>query len=124
MNMENSKECKKINHKNINIEKLFIDFLKKEGIYQKWKFNVSKQSGHPLNIKNFKKNTFHPDNKGKEAINYSFIWNDTDEGQSFWAYYDAKWKRLYFNGSNILCRYDADCHNRDWREVEPLFEII
>lgn len=53
--MENSKECKKINRKDINIEKLFIDFLKKEGIYQKWKFNVSKQSEHPLNIKNFKK---------------------------------------------------------------------
>ena len=63
----------------------FLRFLKEEGVYSEWVYNIRKQ--HPttdLMFWNFRfKEIFNEDKKCGEGINYAFHWADTRQGCFF-----------------------------------------
>ena len=69
----------------------FIAFLKKNGIYEKWIYNMKHQ--HPLTNYAWW-NCFARiyENKSYNGINCVFYWADTKEGHEFWRFYDRLWK--------------------------------
>lgn len=69
----------------------FIAFLKKNGIYEKWIYNMKHQ--HPLTNYAWW-NCFARiyENKSYNSINCAFYWADTKEGHEFWRFYDRLWK--------------------------------
>ena len=76
----------------------FIAFLKKNGIYEKWIYNIKDQ--HPLTDNAwwdyFKDRIY--ENKSYDGINHAFTWADTKDGHEFWSCYNIKWKRIVGNG--------------------------
>ena len=84
------------------IKKVFIRFLKREGVYHKFITNTTSKCGSSLRIKHFDNNTtFHDiinDDikycKGQNIINYSFYWSETSEGNEFWRILDRKWRYI------------------------------
>ena len=72
----------------------FLRFLKEEGVYSEWVYNIRKQ--HPICNKKFwectLKNIFSEEEKCAEAINYAFYWDDTRQGSDFWLKLYKKWK--------------------------------
>ena len=72
----------------------FLRFLKEEGVYSEWVYNIRKQ--HPttdLMFWNFRfKAILNEDKKCGEAINYAFHWADTRQGCFFWSKLSTKWK--------------------------------
>ena len=72
----------------------FIAFLKENGIYEKWIYNMKVQ--HPLtNYEwwNLLMSKIYQD-KCYGGINNAFIWANTKEGYYYWMYCDIKWKTL------------------------------
>lgn len=69
----------------------FIAFLKKNGIYEKWIYNIKDQ--HPLTNYAWW-NCFARiyENKSYDGINHTFTWADTKEGHEFWSFYNRLWK--------------------------------
>lgn len=87
-----------MNNEDKKWKKKFIAFLKENGIYEKWVYNMKDQ--HPTTngsswcmlldrIYGF---------KAYDGINYAFTWADTKDGHDFWRYYDMKWKSIVGNG--------------------------
>lgn len=113
--MKNSKTDvpQKINYSKERLIKIFVGFLKREGIYTKWKMDAD--------CKLYNKNIY--SHCGREAINYSMTWANTKEGYDFWAYYDAKWKNEFYNGEDIVSSSSADNYNENWRRVKHLYYI-
>lgn len=83
---------------NKSVIRLFSEFLKRNGIYVKFKENSEFQKG----IANRDGNFFylftnkHNINNNEEylirkLIDLSFVWSKTKEGHSFWAKVHAKW---------------------------------
>ena len=74
--------------------KKFLRFLKEEGVYSEWVYNIRKQ--HPTNDVFFWKfrfkAIFNEDKKCGEGINYAFHWADTRQGCFFWSKLSTKWK--------------------------------
>ena len=72
----------------------FLRFLKEEGVYSEWVYNIRKQ--HPTNDVFFwkfrLKEIFSEDKKCGEGINYAFRWSDTRQGCYFWSKLNTKWK--------------------------------
>ena len=70
----------------------FIAFLKKNGIYEKWIYNIKVQ--HPIRGSWWYcfTNTIYA-NRCSEGINCAFYWADTKEGQSYWSDFDRMWKK-------------------------------
>ena len=72
----------------------FLRFLKEEGVYSEWVYNIRKQ--HPqtdLVFWNFRfKAMFCEEVKCGRAISYAFCWDDTRQGSDFWLKLDKKWK--------------------------------
>ena len=72
----------------------FLRFLKEEGVYSKWVYNIYEQ--HPTSdlifwTRNLKA-IFSEEYKCIEAINYAFYWAYTRQGCDFWAELDEKWR--------------------------------
>ena len=87
----------------------FIAFLKENGIYEKWIYNMKRQ--HPTsNIEwwNCFTSTIYAD-RCSEGINCAFYWAKTKEGWYFWRFYDSEWKSIVGNG---ISRIIVECHDK------------
>ena len=73
--------------------KRFLRFLKEEGVYSEWIYNISKQHTQTdLDFLECKlKAIFNEEDKCAEAINYAFCWDDTRQGYNFWLKLYNKW---------------------------------
>ena len=73
------------------LRKHFFAFLKENGIYDKWLYNLRKR--HPSNEiwwwNDFYQTLY--EDRCLRAINYAFIWDNTKEGDDFWFYLYCKW---------------------------------
>lgn len=71
----------------------FFRFLKEEGVYGEWIYNLRKQ--HPQTDFFFwkvkLKAIFSEEEKCSGGINYAFHWADTRQGHDFWEEIDEKW---------------------------------
>ena len=105
-------ELSKKDHKSYLVIKLFIKFLKREGVLESYIKNLKSQrcyreySPHRnsifsmegiLNGVLFEYRPFHETFNGGEMFNYAFCWSGTKEGSKFWAELSLKWKKE-FNG--------------------------
>ena len=74
----------------------FLRFLKEEGVYSEWVYNIYEQ--HPIWDKTFweckLKEILSEDKKCSEAIFYAFDWADTRQGCYFWSKLNNKWTKL------------------------------
>ena len=75
--------------------KKFFRFLKEEGVYGAWVYNIRQL--HPIWDKTFweyrwKYELLSEQNQCEEGINYAFCWSDTKQGPDFWLKIDDKWK--------------------------------
>ena len=74
-------------------KKKFLRFLKEEGVYGEWVYNIRKQ--HPTTDLIFwkwqLKAIFSEKEKCAKAILYPFSWGDTRQGDFFWAALNNKW---------------------------------
>ena len=72
----------------------FLRFLKEEGVYSEWVYNIRKQ--HPTTDLSFWKRNlkaiFSEEDKCAEAINYAFYWANTRQGRDFWEEIYKEWK--------------------------------
>ena len=76
----------------------FIAFLKENGIYEKWIYNMKRQ--HPTSNIEWWNLFFYRcyENKCNNGINHAFTWADTKDGHDYWRFFDLKWKRIVENG--------------------------
>lgn len=87
-----------MNNEDKKWKRKFIAFLKKNGIYEKWIYNIKDQN--PLTNYAWW-NCFADriyENKCYEGINHAFTWADTKDGHEFWSFYNIEWKRIVGNG--------------------------
>jgi hypothetical protein len=100
-------ELNKKDHKSYLVVKLFIKFLKREGVLESYIKNLKSQrcyseySAHRksifsvkdiLNGELLKNRLFYHTLEGEEMFNYAFCWSSTEEGQQFWANISLKWR--------------------------------
>lgn len=106
----------------LNSKRLFLDFLKKNGIYYKWRKNLVPTNNifFFYDVSSYKA-VF--ENNCREGINRCCGWASTKEGKPFWAYYDAIWKMSYFEGYHICNRAAADKYNKNWRATKPITNL-
>lgn len=106
----------------LNPKKIFLDFLKKNGIYYKWRKNLVPTNNifHFYDVSSYK-DVF--ENNCREGINRCCRWANTKEGAPFWAYYDAVWKILYFDEHHICNKAAADKYNKNWRDTKPITNL-
>ena len=103
-------ELNKKDHNSYLVIKLFIKFLKREGVLKSYIKNLKSQhcfreySAHRksifsvkdiLNGELFKNRLLFDTLKGEEMFNYAFCWSSTEEGQQFWANISLKWRREF-----------------------------
>ena len=73
--------------------KKFLRFLKEEGVYGEWVYNIRKQ--HPTTDFFFwkvkLKEIFSEEEKCADCINYAFIWRRTKQGHEYWRTLSNKW---------------------------------
>ena len=71
----------------------FLRFLKEEGVYGEWVYNIRKQ--HPTNDFFFwecnLKEMLSEDKKCAGGISSAFCWSDTIQGYNFWLKLCIKW---------------------------------
>ena len=71
----------------------FLRFLKEEGVYSEWVYNIRKQ--HPIWDKKFWEGTlkaiFSEEDKCAGGISSAFCWADTIQGYNFWLKLSNKW---------------------------------
>ena len=67
----------------------FLRFLKEEGVYSEWVYNIRKQ--HPQTDLDFFKAIFCEEEKCGEGINYAFCWRRTKQGHEYWRKLSNKW---------------------------------
>ena len=74
----------------------FLRFLKEEGVYSEWVYNIRKQ--HPIWDKKFWECTlkamFNEKNKCINGIYNALYWDDTRQGNDFWLKLNNKWIKL------------------------------
>ena len=78
----------------------FLRFLKEEGVYGEWVYNIYEQ--HPIWDNSFwesiwKNELLSEKNHCEEGINYAFYWSDTTQGHDFWSKIDDEWKDKFCN---------------------------
>lgn len=75
----------------------FIAFLKENGIYEKWIYNMKDQHSTTNNTwwDYFEDRIY--EIKSYEAINHAFTWNKTKDGHNYWRSFDLKWKSIVEN---------------------------
>ena len=74
----------------------FFRFLKEEGVYGEWVYNIRNQ--HPKSDvkfwrKKWKNEVLSEENKCVEGIYNAFYWSKTRQGHTFWLKLDMKWHR-------------------------------
>ena len=72
----------------------FIAFLKENGIYEKWIYNIKDQN--PTSNIEWWNLFFYRiyENKCSNGISRAFYWVDTKDGHDYWRFFDLKWKRI------------------------------
>ena len=87
----------------------FIAFLRENGIYEKWIYNMKRQ--HPASNATWWNVMFDClyQNKCSEGINCAFFWADTEEGWSYWSDFNTLWKNIVGNG---ISRIIVECHDK------------
>ena len=72
----------------------FLRFLKEEGVYSEWIYNIYEQ--HPIWDNIFweckLKEMLSEDKKCAGGISSAFYWSDTIQGHDFWSKIDGEWK--------------------------------
>ena len=68
------------------MEKKFIEFLKDNGVYEKYMLNLLKD--------------FMEWSDAKIVISSYFVWEDTPEGFAFWSELNRKWYKLLSENNN------------------------
>ena len=72
----------------------FFRFLKEEGVYSEWLYNIYEQ--HPIWDKTFweckLKEILSEDKKCYKGISSAFCWSYTRQGCYFWSNLNNKWK--------------------------------
>ena len=73
--------------------KKFFRFLKEEGVYSEWVYNIRKQ--HPqTDLVFWTRNLnaiFSEEEKCGGGINYAFYWRRTKQGHEYWRKLSNKW---------------------------------
>ena len=73
--------------------KKFLRFLKEEGVYSEWIYNIYEQ--HTIWDNEFweigLKNIFNEKEKCCGGISYAFCWDRTKQGYNFWLKLSIKW---------------------------------
>ena len=74
--------------------KNFFRFLKEEGVYGEWVYNIYEQ--HPIWDNEFwekmwENEVLSEENKCIEGIDYAFCWAYTKQGHEFWSALNSKW---------------------------------
>ena len=71
-------------------KRFFIDFLKENNLYLKYKINFNKSKRRTL----CREDTFESliNEEYEEAINYAFTWAKTPQGHRFWSDLNQQWK--------------------------------
>ncbi len=71
----------------------FLRFLKEEGVYSEWVYNIRQQ--HPTTDFIFWKVNFNAifneEEKCGGGINYAFCWRRTKQGHEYWSKLSNKW---------------------------------
>ena len=87
------------------MSRLFIRFMKEEGIYTTFSNACNKRTCQPHGVINslyygsyVKYIRKGPRVEVDEMINRAFCWMDTDEGHEFWSALDDKWRRVLCKG--------------------------
>ena len=103
-------ELSKKDHKSYLVVKLFIKFLKREGVLNSYIKNLNSQRcyreysahrksifsvKHILNGALFENRLLYDTLKGEEMFNYAFSWRSTEEGQQFWTNISLKWRKEF-----------------------------
>ena len=103
-------ELSKKDHNSYLVVKLFIKFLKREGVLNSFIKNLKSQHcfrEYPAHRKGifsmkdilngvlFENRIFYNTLKGEEMFNYAFCWSITEEGQQFWAELSLKWRKEF-----------------------------
>lgn len=82
----------------------FLRFLKEEGVYSEWVYNIRKQ--HPttdLMFWNFRfKAIFSEEGKCSGGISSAFCWDSTKQGYNFWLKLSNKWNTKCGNWRGLL----------------------
>ena len=75
----------------------FLRFLKEEGVYGEWVYNIRKQHQTTDLIfgeKMWKNEVLSEENKCVEGIDDAFCWAKTSQGAHFWHSINQKWLAL------------------------------
>ncbi len=83
-----------MNNEDKKWKRKFIAFLKENGIYEKWIYNIKRQQ--PASNVKWWNLFFHRiyENKCSNGISRAFYWVDTEDGHGYWNYYDRMWKHI------------------------------
>ena len=82
-------------YKNMFWRKKFFRFLKEEGVYGEWVYNVKKKIDETCESKSSKFNSIlNEDDKCKSGISGAFVWSTTKQRLSFWKDINNRWLAL------------------------------
>lgn len=84
-------------------KRFFIDFLKENNLYLKYKINFNKNKRRTLCREDTFENLINEDYE--EVINYAFTWGLTQQNHFFWSKIDKEWKNILHN-LNCITVYD------------------
>jgi hypothetical protein len=74
--------------------KIFVSFLRKEGVLEQFKYNVKQDVELPDKRNQKEKIIFIKSHRYKHYLISSFTWRLTREGEDFWVAIDKKWRHL------------------------------
>ena len=81
--------------KNMFWRKKFFRFLKEEGVYGEWVYNVKKKMDETCESKSSIFNSIlNEEDKCENAIDFAFVWSTTSQGYDFWEGINNKWLHL------------------------------
>lgn len=69
------------------MKKKFIEFLKENGIYERYKKLLKTYYQGAYTLTSYCKEVY-----PEQYFNGAFIWSQTEEGEYFWVALDAKWR--------------------------------
>lgn len=69
------------------MKKKFIEFLKENGIYERYKELLKAHYQGAYTLASYCKAVY-----PEQYFNGAFVWRQTDEGELYWVALDAKWR--------------------------------
>ena len=81
--------------KNMFWRKKFFRFLKEESAYGEWVYNVKKKMDETCKSKSSIFNSIlNEEDKCANGVSGAFVWYNTKQGITFWAYINDRWYAL------------------------------